>query len=152
MRVAGALSAGDVGVRRAFRLGGNSGDEAIGTFGSQTISLLRGFSSGVFTGTHVALVNAEARLPLGWPQRGWGTWPLFLRSLHATGFVDAGNAWTRDASWADVKTSVGAELSTDVVAGFGLPLTWTVGVAWGHDGAGLLPDDRRVYARVGRAF
>ncbi len=151
-RLAAGWSSGDVGIRRVFRMGGNNGDAAIGSFGNQTISLLRGFDSGVFAGTHVALANLEARLPLAWPQRGWGTWPLFLKSLHATAFADAGNAWSAGGSWSEVKTSVGAELSTDVVAGFGLPLTWTVGAAWGHDGAGLLPDQHRVYVRVGRAF
>jgi len=98
------------------------------------------------------LMNAELRVPVVWPQRGVGTWPIFLRSLHGTLFTDVGHAWTESARWADRKTAVGAELSANVVAGFGWPLTWTVGVAWGHDGAGVLPDGREVYVRLGRAF
>ena len=152
VRAAGAVSRGDPGVRRLFRLGGDQGNALLGDFGSDAVSLLRGFEDSVFSGTHVALVNVEARVPLGWPERGAGSWPLFLRSLHATAFGDFGNAWTASSSLADWKRGLGVELAADVVAGFGLPLTWSVGAAWGHDGAGRAPDERRVYVRVGRSF
>ncbi len=152
VRAAGARSRGDAGTRRLFLLGGDSGNLALGRFGNDTINLLRGFDDDVFAGTHVALVNMEARVPLGWPERGWGTWPAFLRAVHATGFADIGNAWTSGAAWSDRKTSLGAELAADVVVGFGLPLTWSVGAAWGHDGAGQVPDQRRIYVRLGGSF
>jgi hypothetical protein len=152
VRLAGAASSGDRGIRRAFRLGGSDGNAALGVFGSDAISLLRGFEDDVVSGTHVILLNAEVRVPIVWPQRGLGTWPGFLRSVHATAFTDIGHAWTTSARWSDRKTGVGAELSADVIAGFGLPLTWGVGVAWGHDGAGVLPDGREVYFRLGRSF
>ena len=152
LRLAGAASRGDGGVRRAFRLGGSDGNPALGIFGNDAISLLRGFEDDVVIGTRVMLMNAELRVPIVWPQRGIGTWPIFLRSLHTTLFTDIGHAWTGSARWADRKTGVGAELSADVVAGFGLPLTCSVGVAWGHDGAGVLRDGREIYVRVGRSF
>ena len=110
------------------------------------------FEDDVVSGTRVTVMNAELRVPVVWPQRGVGTWPVFLRSVHATLFTDIGNVWTDSVRWADRKTGVGAELSADVTAGFGLPLTWTVGVAWGHDGAGVLRDGREVYVRLGRSF
>jgi hypothetical protein len=152
LRAAGATSRGAPGVRRIFRLGGNDGDQSPGTFSDDAISLLRGFSNGEFAGMHVALANVEARIPLGWPQRGWGEWPIFLRNAHATAFADVGNAWRDTASWTDAKIGAGAELSTDVVVFFGVPLTWTAGVAWGHDGAGVVPDQRSVYFRMGPSF
>jgi Omp85 superfamily domain/WD40-like Beta Propeller Repeat len=152
LRLAGAASSGDPGMRRAFRLGGSDGNAALGVFGSDAISLLRGFEDDVVSGTRVMLMNAELRVPVVWPQRGVGTWPIFLRSVHATLFTDIGHAWTNSVRWADRKTGVGAELSADVTAGFGVPLTWTVGAAWGHDGAGVLPDGREIYVRLGRAF
>ena len=136
LRLAGAMSSGDRGVRRIFRLGGADGNEALGAFGSDAISLLRGFEDDVVSGTRVMLMNAELRMPLVWPQRGLGTWPIFLRSLLATVFTDVGNAWTESARWADRKTGIGAPLSANLIAGFGLPLTWTVGAAWGKDGRG----------------
>jgi len=152
LRAAGGISSGDPGVRRLFRLGGNDGDPSPGTFGDDAVSLLRGFQNGEFAGTHVALANLEARIPLGWPQRGWGTWPIFFRNVHATVFADVGNAWRGSANWADAKIGSGGELSTDVVVFYGVPLTWTAGVAWGHDGAGVVPDQRSIYFRVGRSF
>ena len=152
LRAAGGASSGAPGVRRLFRLGGNDGDPSPGTFGDDAVSLLRGFENGEFAGTHVALANLEARIPLGWPQRGWGTWPIFFRNVHATAFADVGNAWRDTARWADAKVGAGGELSTDVVVFYGVPLTWTAGIAWGHDGAGVVPDQRSVYFRVGRSF
>jgi surface antigen Omp85-like protein len=152
LRLAGAASSGDPGLRREFRLGGSDGNAALGVFGSDAISLLRGFEDDVVSGTRVTVMNAELRVPVVWPQRGVGTWPVFLRSVHATLFTDIGNAWTDSVRWADRKTGVGAELSADVTAGFGLPLTWTMGVAWGHDGAGVLREGREVYVRLGRSF
>jgi hypothetical protein len=152
VRGAMAASSGDDTVRRRYRLGGSDGNPLAGAFGSDAISLLRGFQHDVFVGDQVALANVEARLPLWQVQRGWGTWPLFLRSVHATGFVDMGNAWTGPVAWADRKIGYGAEISADVVAGFGLPLTWTGGVAWGRDGADTIADTRSFYFRVGRSF
>ncbi len=152
LRLAGAASSGDRSIRRIYRLGGSDGNVALGVFGSDAISLLRGFDDDVVSGTRVMLMNAELRVPIVWPQRGAGTWPIFLRSLHATVFADIGHAWTGSARWADRKTGVGAELSANVIAGFGLPLTWSVGAAWGRDGAGVLRDNREVYVRLGRSF
>jgi Omp85 superfamily domain/WD40-like Beta Propeller Repeat len=151
-RVGLAASVGDDDVQRRFRLGGSDGNPSAGAFGSDAISLLRGFQDDVFVGERVALVNIEARVPLLSVQRGWGTWPLFLRSIHASAFIDIGHAWTGTARWSDRKLGYGVELSADVVAGFGLPLTWTVGTGWGSDGTGTIPDAREVYFRVGRSF
>jgi hemolysin activation/secretion protein len=151
-RAALAASTGDGAVRRRFRLGGSDGNPSAGAFGSDAISLLRGFQDDVFVGDRVALVNLEARVPLLSVQRGWGTWPLFLRTIHAAAFTDIGHAWTDTPRWADRKIGYGVELSADVVAGFGLPLTWTAGMGWGHDGAKTIPNAREFYFRVGRSF
>ena len=53
---------------------------------------------------------------------------------------------------ADLKTSFGAELSANIVAGFYFPFTATVGVARGRDGSGTVPDRTVVYGRIGRSF
>ena len=152
LRGAAAASTGDDDVRRRFRLGGSDGNAGLGAFGSDAVSLLRGFQNEVFLGDRVGLVNVEARVPV-WPvQRGWGTWPLFVRTIHAAAFVDVGHAWTGRARWSDRKTGYGIEMSADVVAGYGLPLTWTVGLGWGRDGADIVPPTRAFYFRVGRSF
>ena len=152
VRLAAGSSAGDRAIRRRFRLGGADGNPVAGAFGSDAISLLRGFQDEIFVGDRVALANLEARMPLASVQRGWGTWPLFLRTVHAAGFADIGHAWSGAPRWGDRKLGYGLEVSADVVAGYGLPLTATAGVAWGHDGAGLVTGAREIYVRLGRSF
>jgi outer membrane protein assembly factor BamA len=153
LRATGARTTGDAPVRRVLRLGGSDGDRAVLSFDEDASSLLRGFATGQFTGSRLALVNAEYRLPIAWIERGAGTWPIFLRSLHATLFADAGDAWrSGGARPGDWKGSWGGELSTDVVAGFVLPLTLTGGVAWGRDGESRVPPTRTAYVRLGHGF
>jgi outer membrane protein assembly factor BamA len=151
-RLAGGRSTGDAIVGRTFVLGGSTGDSIVTDFGSRAISLLRGFESDSFAGSRVALTNVEYRWPIARPQRGIGTWPIFLHTVHAAVFADAGHAWTRAFDAAAIKTSVGAELSANVVAGFYFPLTASVGAAWGHDGSGTIPSGALVYFRLGKSF
>jgi hypothetical protein len=152
VRAAGGSSNGDRDLRRSFNLGGALSNLTTLDFGREAISLLRGFPADTFAGTRVALVNADYRWPIARPQRGLGTWPLFLQTLHAAVFADAGHAWTRAFHSRDLKTSAGAELSLDVVAAYSLPFTASVGAAWGHDGSHTVPDRATVYFRLGHAF
>jgi hypothetical protein len=153
LRATAARSGGDRGVRRVLRLGGSDADTSVLSFEEDASSLLRGFDADRFAGTHVALVNAEYRVPLLRIERGQGTWPFFVRTLHGTAFFDAGDAWTAGGTrLSDWKRSWGGEVSADVVAGFTMPLTLTAGVAWGRDGEGLAAPTRRTYVRVGHGF
>ena len=84
-------------------------------------------------------------------QRGFGTIPLFLRTIHGAVFADVGNAWTDSFRAAEMRRSFGAEFSLDAIVLYALPVTFTSGVAWRHDPG----DGRRAvvgFARVGRAF
>jgi hypothetical protein len=152
LRIAGGVSTGDRDVRRTFVLGGPLPNAEVAGFGRDAISLLRGFSTNTFAGSRVALMNADYRVPLARPQRGIGTWPIFLHTLHAAAFVDAGHAWTRTFTGRDAKISIGGELSADVVLGYWFRLTATTGVAWRRDGSGSVADGTMFYGRVGRAF
>jgi Omp85 superfamily domain/WD40-like Beta Propeller Repeat len=152
VRLAGGASTGDVNSRRNFLLGGAGPNPAIIDFDRDAISLMRGFPANRFAGSHVALMNLDYRFPIARPQRGAGTWPLFVHSLHAAAFADAGQTWTNRFDGNAVKTSVGGELSSDVIFGFFAPVTATVGAAWGHDGSGTAPDRTTFYFRFGRAF
>jgi hypothetical protein len=152
LRASGAISQGDPQTRRVLRLGGHDADAAVMSFSEDATALLRGFPANAFLGTRVALFNAEYRVPLAYVERGIGTWPLFLRSLHAAGFVDVGHAWTDSFEWADRKWSWGGEVAADAVAGYALPVTVAAGIAWGRDGSGTSPDSRRVYLRLNHAF
>ena len=152
LRAGGGVSAGDATVGRTFLLGGDAPGDGVIDLSSSAFALLRGFPAASFAGSHVALANAEYRWPIARPQRGHGTWPLFLHTLHAAVFADAGDAWTRTFERRAIKSSAGAEISANLVAGFFAPFTATVGAAWGHDGSAPSADRVTVYARVGRAF
>jgi hypothetical protein len=152
LRMAGGTSAGDVNMRRTFHVGGAGPNGDVLDFGRNAASLLRGFGADAFAGNHVGLLNADYRFPLAYPQRGIGTLPIFLQTIHAAVFADAGHTWTGAFRARDLKTAEGAELSTDFVAGYVIPLTAAIGVAWGHDGRGGVPDAATFYVRIGRAF
>jgi hypothetical protein len=151
LRASGGASSGVAEFSRTFLLGGSGPNVAVLDFGRDAISLLRGFPPYAFAGTRVALVNVDYRWPLARPQRGLGTWPLFLHTVHAAVFADAGHAWTDRVRGRDLKTSAGAELSLDLVGGYAFPFTATFGGAWGRDGADE-SDRATFYVRIGRAF
>ena len=152
LRASGGSSAGDPTVGRTFLLGGSAADRGAIAFDSRASSLLRGFADATLAGSRVALANAEYRFPIARPQRGVGTWPVFLHTISGAAFVDAGNAWTRTFRASAIKTSIGAELSSALVLGYATPVTVAVGAAWGHDGAGAIADRATAYVRVGKAF
>ena len=152
LRIGGGASIGDPTVGRTFLMGGDSPGDGVVDLSSDAFALMRGFEPNTFAGSHVAIANAEYRWPIARPQRGHGTWPLFLHTLHAAVFADAGYAWTRAFDRYDIKSSAGAQLSADFVAGFYAPFTVSVGAAWGHDGGGRLSDRATVFFRVGKGF
>ncbi len=150
-RVAGATSWGDRRLRRVFDAAGSGAQSAGFDVGPGAIGLVRGFSSADLFGFHAAVVNLDYRFPIAWPQRGVGTWPVMLRSIHGALFADAGQAWDGSRANARTRQSFGVELSADTVLGYSLPLTLTAGGAWREDPSGK----RRgwgAFARVGRAF
>ena len=152
LRLGGGASIGDATVGRTFLLGGPAPGSGVVDLGSGAFALLRGFGPDTFAGSHVAVGNAEYRWPIARPQRGHGTWPLFLHSMHAAVFADAGQAWTRAYDRHAMKLSAGAQLSADLVAGFFAPFTVSVGAAWGHDGSGRVDDRATAYFHLGKAF
>lgn len=151
VRAAGAAAWGDERARRVFSAAGNGPAASGFDFGRDAVGLLRGFESDSIVATHAAVANVDYRLPIARPQRGIGTLPLFLRSIHAAIFADAGHAWDHGFRTSDVRVSTGAELSMDTVLGYWLPLTFTTGVAWRRDPVGN-HDGVAVFGRIGRAF
>jgi Tol biopolymer transport system component len=151
LRAAAAVSGGDAAAQRIFAAGGPGPSEPLFDFGRDTIGLLRGFDPEDIVGSRAAVVNADLRFPLLRVQRGSGTWPIFIRSLHGAAFVDAGNAWDASLRAADIRSAVGGELSSDAVFVYSFPLTIAAGAAWTHDPvAGR--DRAAFFARFGYAF
>jgi hypothetical protein len=113
---------------------------------------LRGYAVDDLVGRRAVVVNVDYRWPLMYVERGLGTWPFFVRSVHAAGFVDGGHAWDRRFRVRDATATAGAELAMDVVVGYRLPLTFAAGVAWRRPGVETLPDGAAIFGRIGRAF
>jgi Omp85 superfamily domain len=151
IRAAGASAWGDENARRVFSAAGSDAVSSSFDFGRGAVGLLRGFESDTVVGRRVAVANLDYRFPLRYIQRGSGTIPMFLRTIHSAVFADAAHAWDDSFRWNDVRMSAGAELSVDTVIGFGIPLSFTAGVAWRHDPAGT-QDGIAVFGRIGRAF
>ena len=85
-----------------------------------------------------ALLSAEYRLPLFSPNRGIGTWPIFMRNAHMALFGDYGDIWSAESTFKgdglkdffdDFFLGVGTEFRGDFVVGHGLPVTGRLGYA-----------------------
>ncbi len=150
-RAAFAASWGDLEARRVFSAAGSGPVYTAFDFGRDTIGLLRGFASEDVVGTRAATASLDLRFPLARPQRGPVSWPILLHSLHAAAFVDAAHAWDREFRASDIKSSIGGELSADVVLIHSLPLTIAWGAAWTRDPAASL-SRAAFFVRIGRAF
>jgi outer membrane protein assembly factor BamA len=150
-RLGAATAWGDGRVRRVFSVAG-SGPQLSGfRFGSDAVALVRGFREDAVLGPHAVVANLDYRVPLARVQRGVGTIPVFLRTIHGSVFADAGQAWTGAFRSHDLRASAGAELSFDTVLGYGFPITIAGGAAWRHDPSGR-EKGLTVFGRVGRAF
>lgn len=150
-RLAAATSRGEARVRREFSAAGSGPQPGGFDIGGEAIGLLRGFEPGALFGRTAASANLDYRFPLAWPQRGLGTWPVFLRRVHGALFADAAHAWDDAFRWADVRRSFGAEVSFDVVLGGAFGFTAATGAAWRHDPRGV-HEGAAGFVRLGRAF
>jgi len=98
------------------------------------LNQLRGYPSGIFSGSHLASGTLELRFPIVAPQWGIATWPIYLQRLSAAAFVDSGTAWvpTPGVSWWEtVRFGVGGELRLELVFAFTFPTVLRVGVGQG---------------------
>jgi hypothetical protein len=137
----GAASAGTLGRRAPFYLGGSSQQEdvlrsflqrsAYGDWG-----VLRGYQPFAFRGRYFGVLNVEYRIPLADVERGLGTLPGFLRRLALNPFVDVGAAWgasgeafTRQA----IKWGVGASFIASFKLGYGDSVDLLLQYARGFD-------------------
>ncbi len=110
--------------------------------------VLRGYPDNAFRGRSLAYGNLEYRVPLAHPQRGFRSYPIFLRHLHASVFFDAGQVWNDTFHWGDFKKSAGGALGADWILFHRVPLTTLLGVAHGFDALG----ETQVYFRTGLSF
>ena len=145
LRAAGGYSWGDFVFPRVFTLGGSLGEGVLAGPVSMRYFPLRGLLTPTFSGDRAALFSAEYRLPLFSPQRGLGTWPIFLNDAHWGFFADYGNIWstTHPNFFSDFLLGVGSEFRLDFVLGHGLPATARLGygiIVKNRDRLGALTD------------
>lgn len=127
-----------------YQLGGNG----VGGFRA-----IRGYPTGADRGDNYWLVGTEYRLPLWRIDRGFGTFPAFLRALSGSVFVEAGNAFDDVDRFTDVfkgtLAGAGAEIRLSTIIGWGGSLDLRLGYAAGLTSGGYLPSDpRSVYFLV----
>ena len=135
-----------------FGLGGASGapEDVTGLelFGGGFLLLpVRGYAPSSRAGRHAWAGTAEYRFPIALLNRGLGAWPLHFDRVLGSVFVDAGNAWEPNPL-GDPLTSVGAEVTLQLLGFFRSPLLLRTGVAVPLV-AGEGPE---VYVRAGLAF
>lgn len=149
LRAAGGLSRGADVARQTFTLNSVSASPSVIDFGSEALGLMRSAAPVATGGDRLVVANAEYRLPLAVIERGCGTWPLFVRTVHASIFADVGQlrGGLANERWAH---AVGGELSMDGVAGYALPFAASLGLGWGQDTRAV--HGLTVFARLGRAF
>jgi Tol biopolymer transport system component len=147
LRGQGGFTRGEPNFRRSFTVGGFP-DSSLFDLVDTNMALLRGYPDDAFAGRAFASANVEYRFPLGHPQRGWRTLPVFLRNLHAAAFFDAAHAWTGEFRMEDVSTAAGIALATDTYIGYRLPFTAEVGVGHGFNEKG----ETRFYFRFDLTF
>ena len=143
----GTTWGGGAAAVRSFALGGFPDGGLLDVFSTRH-GVLRGYEDRQFRGRRFAGANLEYRFPLGRPQRGWRTLPVFVRHVHAAVFADAGHAWSDRFRWRDVKTAAGVAIGADLYVGHALPITGTVGFAQGLARLG----ESKFYVRAGLAF
>ncbi|MBI5299528.1 MAG: PD40 domain-containing protein [Deltaproteobacteria bacterium] len=135
LRAAGGIAFGDQIFPGTFTLGGALGEGALATGYSSRYFNLRGLPVAAFVKDRAMLLSGEYRFPLVSPQRGIGTWPVFLKDIHVAAFADFGDAWnTRDPQprnfskfFDPFMLGIGGELRGDFVLGHGLPLSGRLG-------------------------
>ena len=131
LRATGGIAVGDTFYPPTFRLGGALGESALVVTTSNYYSL-RGYPFFASIGEAFAIASMELRAPIYRVERGWGTWPVFLKNVHAAVFTDIGDAWYWDEGDPfEPRFGVGAEIRANFNFVFYYPLTVRAGYAYG---------------------
>lgn len=166
-RVAGGIAAGPGANAFHFDIGGASGRpegvSGLELFGGVPLFFpVRGFLQGERFGRYAWTASIEYRLPLLNINRGLGLVPFHMDRTAGSLFFDAGNAWGPVEPQLGLRSfnnrrrspiaSVGAELSSNIVAFWTSGLTVRFGVALPISANGTRGNGLVGYVRVGRAF
>lgn len=100
---------GDAFADSAFEMGGDASVALVRP--ADDFIALSGYGSRIFTGDRFAFGQISYGMPLGYIQRGLGSFPLYFDSVALVGFYEIGSAWNNSTTptWSD---AAGAELQT----------------------------------------
>jgi hypothetical protein len=97
----------------------------------QCCTFLRGYKPNTAVGDQFHLFSAEFRSPLVWLERGYATFPIYLRRFHGALFTDAGNAFYGRFRPQDLRYGVGGELRFQFTLAYYIDADLQLGVARG---------------------
>jgi Tol biopolymer transport system component len=105
----GGFSVGDK--RQFWSVGGYAYQDVLRSIllMQQQFAFLRGYPANIASGDGYVVASAEYRAPLVWIERGVQTFPLYLRRIWGTAFVDVGNAFQGPFHASDLKADAGVE-------------------------------------------
>ena len=159
VRASGGTARGPGAQTGYFGVGGASGDRvslpgAPTLVGGSVFLPVRGYETSARSGRTAWSTSVELRVPLALVNRGRGTLPLHVDRIFGSVFLDGGNAWGCVSSSGDesprpsVLLSAGFEVSTDLLALYGVPLRLRAGAAFPF----VEREGPRYYVRVGLPF
>ena len=159
VRASGGTARGPGAQTGYFGVGGASGDRvslpgAPTLVGGSVFLPVRGYETSTRSGRTAWSTSVELRVPLALVNRGRGTLPLHVDRIFGSVFLDGGNAWGRrspsgdESPRASTLLSAGLEVSTDLLALYGVPLRLRAGTAFPL----VERDGPRYYVRVGLPF
>lgn len=132
LRASGGAGFGEVYAQRSFRIGSFQPGDLLdsGTFSDRLP--LRGYSVAA-RGDFAAVGSLEWNFPLARINRGLWTWPLFLQTISAGPFADAGFAIDRDErlTMDDLYPSTGVDFSLDTVLSYYYSVRFNAGFGYG---------------------
>jgi hypothetical protein len=129
------LYSGGVGIgdkRGLFALGGFVDQDLVRAAflnRRQCCLFLRGYAAGSLVGDQFHLLSTEYRAPLLVIERGYNTFPVYVRRVSGAAFVDVGNSFYGDFRASDLKVGVGGELRVEMNLVYYIPTQLMLGVA-----------------------
>ncbi len=140
------IYSGGIGIgskRASFGLGGFVEQDLLRTLfrnSRQCCSFLRGYAPNAVGGDQYHLVSAEYRAPLLWIERGYQTFPIYLRRLYGDVFTDVGDAFYGQLQPSNLRVGVGGELRLQMTLAYYIQAELQLGVARGltHGGSDQL--------------
>lgn len=151
-KLASGLSAGDTQRYGSYRLGGSFGESGYYTLPDEWRAL-RGFDPASISGDGYYLSSLEYRLPIYWFDWGYQTYPIFLRYLSGSVYIDTGTAFDDFNDIGAVPLmGAGAELRMSMIASWGVPISVRTGYGFGLNGGIPIGSLDGFYAWIGSSF